>query len=706
MEQLTQQLKDGKMEILEVPFPVLPAGWVLVRNHYSMISAGTEGKTVRDARMGYLGKARARKDEVGKVLAAARTHGIVKTYQLVMNKLDAPSALGYSCAGTVMATGQGVSEFRAGDRVACGGPTAVHAEVIAVPANLCVRVGDTDLKLAAFTTLGAVALQGIRQADLRLGEQCVVIGLGLLGQLTVQLLRAGGIRAIGIDTDAAMTERARRNGIDLAIERGSEGLETAVLEQTSGVGADAVIITAGTDSHDPVDLAGVLCRKKGKVVVVGAVPTGFKRANYYRKELELRMSCSYGPGRYDPQYEERGLDYPVAYVRWTEKRNMQAFADLLREGKITLAPLVTHEFSFRDAMHAYDLILGKTEPYGGIVLRYDTGREVQRRVTYRDAGHEPSGVTIGLIGAGSFAQNFLLPALKDQGSFAGVVTARPHNAANIAARYKFGYASGDPGDIFRDANINTVFIASRHDSHAQYVLEALEHGKHVFVEKPLCLSEEELEQIAAAYSRSGRQLMVGFNRRFAPMTGRLLSAFPAGVPRAVRIRVNAGAVPADHWIQQEETGGGRIVGEACHFIDLARHFAGAPVQAVSAMALDDSGGANDTLTVNLRFGNGSIANICYFSNGHPSVPKEQIEVFGSGIIARLDDFKSLVISGRRETRTEAAQDKGHRQEVSAFCDAIRNGTAAPVPFGELHNSMLATFRVKESVALNGRELSV
>jgi polar amino acid transport system substrate-binding protein len=578
MEQLTQNLKDGTMQILEVPYPVLSKGCVLVRNHFSLISAGTEGKTVKDARLGYIGKARARKEEVKKVVDAARTFGVMNTYKMVMNKLDAPSALGYSCAGEVIAVAEDVKEFRVGDFVACGGNTAVHAEVISVPVNLCVFINGADVKHGAFTTLGAVAMQGIRIADLRLGENCVVIGLGLLGQLTLQMLNASGVKTIGVDTEEYPVELAKKNGADLALLRSSEDLEEAIRQFTGGYGTDAVIITAGTDSLDPIDLAGILCRKKGKVVVVGAVPTGFKRTHYFKKELELKMSSSYGPGRYDPEYEEQGIDYPHAYVRWTENRNMQAFVDLILSQKIHLENLITHIYNFNDASKAYDLILGKTENYAGILLRYDTQREVRKSFQRETSIAKPGELNIGLIGAGSFAQNFLLPALKGKGNFTGVVTSKANNARNIADKYGFGFASGDAGELFSNPAINTIFIASRHDSHAGYVLEALKQKKNVFVEKPLCLNESELNLIANEVVKSGAQLMVGFNRRFAPLLVKLKESFTPGIPKAIQIRVNAGAVAADHWTQHPVTGGGRIIGEACHFIDLATFLAGSKIK--------------------------------------------------------------------------------------------------------------------------------
>ena len=414
MEQLTQNLKDGHMQLLEVPFPALSSGQVLVRNHFSLISAGTEGKTVKDARLGYIGKARARKEEVKKVIQTAKTIGLKETYRLVMNKLDAPSALGYSCAGEIIAVANDVKDFKIGDLVACGGSSAVHAEVVAIPVNLCVRLhADASLQHAAFTTLGAIALQGIRQADLRLGETCVVIGLGLIGQITLQLLRASGVNAIGIDIDPSQVELAKRIGFNNSFVRNETQLESAVLQLTAGHGADAIIITASASSLDPIDLAGTLCRKKGKVIVVGAVPTGFTRKNYYIKELELKMSCSYGPGRYDHEYEEQGMDYPYAYVRWTENRNMETFAELIYKKQINIDALLSHIFTFEDAKKAYDLILEKTESFTGILLKYNLEKTLRNSIPLRkDEYKAVEQVSVGMIGAGSFGQHFILPVIK------------------------------------------------------------------------------------------------------------------------------------------------------------------------------------------------------------------------------------------------------------------------------------------------------
>ena len=709
MEQLTQNLKDGHMQLLEVPFPALSSGQVLVRNHFSLISAGTEGKTVKDARLGYIGKARARKEEVKKVIQTAKTIGLKETYRLVMNKLDAPSALGYSCAGEIIAVANDVKDFKIGDLVACGGSSAVHAEVVAIPVNLCVRLhADASLQHAAFTTLGAIALQGIRQADLRLGETCVVIGLGLIGQITLQLLRASGVNAIGIDIDPSQVELAKRIGFNNSFVRNETQLESAVLQLTAGHGADAIIITASASSLDPIDLAGTLCRKKGKVIVVGAVPTGFTRKNYYIKELELKMSCSYGPGRYDHEYEEQGMDYPYAYVRWTENRNMETFAELIYKKQINIDALLSHIFTFEDAKKAYDLILEKTESFTGILLKYNLEKTLRNSIPLRkDEYKAVEQVSVGMIGAGSFGQHFILPVIKEKATLQGIATARPNSARNVGDKFGFRYCTGDASEVVNDATVNTLFIATRHDSHGKYVLDGLNKNKNVFTEKPLCIHREELEEIKKAYSSSDCRLMVGFNRRFAPMSVQLKQKLNATVPIAILMRINAGVVAKDHWIHDPKVGGGRIKGEVCHFIDYAAFLADSKIADVSATAMSDSSGLEDTLSITLKMENGSIATIAYFSNGNKEVSKEYIEVYNGGLIAKIDDFKELIVSDSKGTKkSNGNQDKGHKLELDAFVQSIKSGKSSPISFESLYNSTLATFAVVESISLNGKNISL
>jgi len=698
MEQLTQNLKDGHMQLLEVPFPALGEGQVMVRNHYSVISAGTEGKTVKDARLSYVGKAKSRQEEVKKVIIAAKTHGVMKTYKMVMNKLESPNPLGYSCAGEIIAVADDIKHFKVGDFVACGGQTANHSEVVVVPKNLCVKIKQPEtLKAAAFTTIGAIALQGVRQAELSLGENCVVIGLGIVGQLTAQLLRASGINVIATDIDQNQVDLARNNGFKNAFNSNDDSVKNVIEQITNGYGADAVIITAGTSSLEPVNFAGEIARKKGKVVIVGAVPTGFERKHYFKKELDLRMSSSYGPGRYDNDYEQKGNDYPIGYVRWTENRNMQAFVNLIEEGKLDLESLISHQFSFEKAKDAYQLIVDRSEHLCGIVLGYDTSKELKRTVQINDKIYNSTDVNIGFIGAGSFAQNFLLPNLSNE-KLVNVATARATTARNVADKFGFDNCTGDADEVINDKNINTVFIATPHNLHASYVIKALEVNKNVFVEKPLSLTKKELEEIKVAESKSSAQVMVGFNRRFAPQVVALKKELNESLPKAINYRINAGKLPTDHWTQDPKVGGGRIIGEACHFIDLCIFIAGSPIVKVDANALKDANNLLDTVSISLAFENGSVANISYFSNGSKALNKEYLEVFCGEKVVVLDDYKTMNIIGKsKKTIKNGSQDKGHSIEVAEFLSSLKNGEQLPISFADCYNSTKATFEVLDKI---------
>jgi predicted dehydrogenase/threonine dehydrogenase-like Zn-dependent dehydrogenase len=705
MQQLTQQLKSGEIVIQELPWPQVGAGMLLVRNHFSLISAGTEGSTVKTARKSLIGKAKERPQQFKQVLDAVRKYGPVQTYRAVMKKLDAYSPLGYSSAGEVIDVGEDVTGFAAGDKVACAGVGyASHAEIVCAPENLCVRLApDADLKTAGYNTLGAIALQGVRQADLRLGESCAVIGLGLIGQLTCLMLRASGVKTFGIDVDATAVEMAQRHCCDWAWTRHTAGVAAQIRDVTEGLGADAVIITAGTSSTDPINFAGEIVRKRGRVVVVGAVPTGFDRdPHWYRKELELRMSCSYGPGRYDPEYEEKGCDYPAAYVRWTEKRNMQAFQNMIHQGRIDVGYLTTHEFILDEAPEAYDMIVSRSEPFLGVVLKYDVAKPLDRRpVVVRSIG-AATQVNIAFVGAGGYAQGNLLPNLPKGDpdvSLAGVMTNSGATSKRVAERFGFGFCTSDAKDIFANDIINTVFIATRHNSHGAYVKQALEAGKHVFVEKPLCLQEAELEELQSIISRRPSQhLMVGFNRRFAPHAVELKKHLGTG-PISMLYRVNAGAVARDHWIQDKELGGGRIIGEACHFVDFLTWLCRSlPVQ-VHAMAIPDPEGLNDTVSVNLAFANGSIGTICYFANGSKELPKEHIEVYSAGMTVVLRDFKELEVysAGKPRRMKSFVQDKGQAGMVRAFIKSIKDGGMPLIAPQEVIAVTRATFAAVESL---------
>lgn len=704
MQQLTQQLKSGQMEILEVPFPALTPGSILVRNYYSVISAGTESKTVTDARKGYIAKARSRQKEVKQVIEMIKTNGLVDTYKLVMNKLEAPSALGYSCAGEVIGVGGDVQNIKVGDFVACGGAAAVHADVVAVPKNLCVVLpSGIDLKQAAFATIAAIAIQGIRQADLKFGEIAVVIGLGLIGQITVQILQASGIKAIGIDIDEHQIKQTNELKV-LAYNRSQEGLEKIILQETYGFGADAVIITAGSKSTDPINLAGDLSRKKGKVIIVGAVPTGFEREKYYKKELELLMSCSYGPGRYDIQYEEKGIDYPIGHVRWTENRNMQSYIDLLCAGKLQMNKTISHIFTLEQAPEAYNMIIEKSESYTGILIEYEKEKSLNQKVELNNISTK-SNVNAGFIGAGNFAQNMLLPRLKDLCNFTGVATARGNTSRYVADKYKFNYCTNNADEIITDSNTNTIFIATRHNQHAEFVLKGLDAGQNIFVEKPLAMNIEELNEIEKSYlknSKDGKSsiLMVGYNRRFAPFTKELKKIFKDEQPKSMNFRINAGAIPKEHWVNDIEIGGGRVIGEACHFIDLAMYIAGSKIKSVMANSIKDVQNLIDTIIISLTFENGSIANISYFSNGNKSLSKEYYEIFCDGTVVIIDDFCKMNIYGKAHKKEKSKQDKGHTQELIEFTNAIKNGLASPIPFDELFLSTLVSFKVLESIKEN------
>jgi len=707
MNQLTQKLKSGEMIIHELPCPQVGPGMVLVQNYYSLISAGTEGSTVKTARASLLAKAKERPQQVKQVLEVLRKQGVVQTYRAVMKKLDAYSPLGYSSAGEVIEAGAGVEEFAVGDLVACAGAGyANHAEVISVPVNLCVKLpASANLKHASYNTLGAIALQGIRQADLRLGESCAVIGLGLIGQLTCLMLRASGIKVVGIDVDGTVVATAAEHCADLAFVRSMTGIGESIHRFSGGIGVDAVIITAGTSSLDPINFAGEIARKKGRVVVVGGVPTGFDRdPYYYKKELELRMSCSYGPGRYDLDYEEKGIDYPPAYVRWTEKRNMEAFQELIHSGRIDIDYLTTHEVSLDEAPKAYDLIVNRSEPFLGIVIKYETSKLAERKAVIIIPSRPAGKLGVAFIGAGSYAQGNLLPNLPRSNPdiiLRGVMTSSGTTSKRVAEKFGFEFCTDRDADILNRDDINTVFIATRHDSHGAYVRKALRAGKHVFVEKPVTLSLEDLNDILEILSQrnpSSPELMIGFNRRFAPLAIELKGRL-GREPMSMIYRVNAGTIPPDHWIQDASIGGGRIIGEACHFIDLMSYFCGSCPQTVYASALPDPQQLHDTVCINIEFTNGSIGTVCYFANGSKSLDKEYVEVYQSGLTAVLDDFKELKIYGKgKPVRNKLlSQDKGQSTMIKVFLDNLNSGKGSPISFEEIYAVTLATFAAEKAI---------
>ena len=706
MKQVIQNFKTGELSVAEVPAPSLANGFVLVNNHYSLISAGTERSTVTTAQASFIGKAKQRPDLVKQVLESFRKDGFSETLKRVRTKLETLKELGYSSAGTVLASLDTQGRFQPGDRVACGGGGyASHAGVIAVPQNLIVKVPEAvGLDAAAFTTLGAIAMQGVRQANPRLGEFVCVIGLGLLGQITAQILRANGCQVFGVDTSESMVELAAKHSCHAARTRPDAGLEPAFAAFTGGRGFDSVIITAATQSTDPIELATAILRQKGAIVIVGAVPMNIPREPYfYKKELELKISCSYGPGRYDTTYEEQGHDYPYSYVRWTENRNMEAFVKLLENRSLDVQPLITHTFEIDDAEKAYDIVTGKTqERHLGILLKYSEDQGWQSpRMPSRAGDGAPSKPCIGFIGAGSFAQKFLIPYAAQEAELRFVVTTRGVTAKSVGEKFRFRSYSTDAQQILTDGPINTVFIATRHDTHAGFAVAALEAGKNVFVEKPLAIQRAELARVVEiASNRSDCRLMVGYNRRFSPLARQAKEIF-AGVsaPLLINYRVNAGFLPKDHWTQTEQ-GGGRILGEVCHFVDLMQFLTGsepANVYAISVAANNAQMPDQDNVTISLRFHDGSVGQITYLACGDKSLSKERIEVFGGGQSFIIDDFKVGEHYSGGSRRTLKTPGKGHKEEVEAFLLAVRKGGTNPISLRSLALTSLTTFGILDSL---------
>jgi predicted dehydrogenase/threonine dehydrogenase-like Zn-dependent dehydrogenase len=604
----------------------------------------------------------------------------------VFNKLDQPLPLGYCNAGRVLEVGAGVTAFAAGDRVISNGK---HAAAVSVPVNLCARVPDSvSDDEAAFTVVCAIGLQGIRLAQPTLGEAVVVTGLGLIGLVTVQLLKAQGCRVLGLDFDADKLALARAMGAEVVNLVAGEDPVAAAQRFSRGRGVDAVLITASTKSNEPVHQAAQMCRKRGRIVLVGVAGLELSRADFFEKELSFQVSCSYGPGRYDPGYEEKGNDYPVGFVRWTEQRNFEAVLDMMADGRLDMKPLISHRFAIDDAEGAYALV-GGAGPSLGILLEYPQGQEsalVVRRQTVRlHAATAPAAFSLGFVGSGNYATAVLIPAFKATGARLKVVASNAGVSGLHAAR-KFGFeeTSTDTAAVVADADVNALVISTRHDSHATLVIEALKAGKHVFVEKPLCLTLDELATVKAAAAASVGCLMVGFNRRFAPQVQRVKGLLAgASGPKAFVMTVNAGAIPAEHWTQDREVGGGRVVGEACHFIDLLRFLAGAPI--VEWRRMDMAAASGDTLSLQLAFEDGSIGTVHYFANGPKSFPKERLEVFAGGRALQLDNFRRLTGFGWPgfSKMNLWRQDKGQKACAAAFVRAVESGGPAPIPLDEL-----------------------
>jgi len=772
MKQVVQSIRTGKLSVESVPDPLARAGHVLIENERSLISAGTEKMAIDLAQMSLLGKARARPDHVRRVIEKLRTEGVLNTIAQVRQKLDEPMAMGYSSAGVVLASGARVQEFKPGDRVASNGP---HAGIVCVSRHLCARIpGGVSTDQAAFTALGAISLQGVRLARLELGETACVIGLGVVGQLAVALLKPAGCRVLATDPDTSRCELARRMGADEA----SPALDgRRVFDLTGGLGVDAVLVTASTESNGPIEAAVEAVRKKGRVVLVGVVGLALDRRPWYFKEAEFVVSCSYGPGRYDPDYEERGRDYPPAYVRWTEQRNMQAVLDLMASGRLDVTPLISHRFPIERAEEAYALIEQGAEPYIGILLEYpDLTSEPRRRIEMRPASAIGGKIGFGMIGAGNFARTVLLPAIEREPRFSPIVLCSAGGLSAVTAGEKRGFqaVTTDEEVICSDPKVQAIFIATRHNQHARQVLQTLKAGKHVFVEKPLCLTIEELDEIASVYESvsavsisddsrqkaevsrqeaeisrqeaeisrqrsvvratevggqgsevSGQQaegggpeppicnlqsaicnrpiLMVGFNRRFSPAAQMVREFFAeVSAPLTVSVRFNAGAIPMEHWTQEEAVGGGRIIGEACHGIDLATFLAGAPPVRVFAESVGGATGnsvTDDQCFITLRHANGAVSSVAYLAGGDRAFAKERVEVFGGGRVAVIDDFRSVttVMNGRLRTKRLGSQDKGHRGEIAAFADALALGGPCPIPWADIYAISLASILAVRSL---------
>jgi predicted dehydrogenase/threonine dehydrogenase-like Zn-dependent dehydrogenase len=716
LKQILQSLKSGTTEVVDVPVPRVGYGQLLIGTSHTLVSAGTERMLVDFGKANLLNKARQQPDKVKMVLEKARTDGLATTLGALRSKLDQPLAPGYCNVGVVAEVGAGVDGLAVGDRVVSNGK---HAEVVAVSRNLCARIpeGVSD-EAAAFTVIGAIGLQGIRLANPTLGECVVVTGLGLIGLMTVQMLRAQGCRVMGIDVDAGRLELAHQVGAEVvANPAAGDDVLSAVQAFSRGRGVDAVLITASTNSSDPVRQAAKMCRKRGRIVLVGVTGLELSRSDFYEKELSFQVSCSYGPGRYDPAYEEGGHDYPVGYVRWTEQRNFEAVLDLMASGALDLALLISHRFPLERAGEAYEL-LSSGQPSLGILLEYPGVQgEPERVVWLPGVGSKSAAVPsihgsgareciVGFLGAGNYAGRVLIPAFRSAGAqLHTVVSNGGVSAMHFGKKYGFVRAATDAEPIFSDPDINTVAVATRHDAHAGQVVAALRARKHVFCEKPLCLTLAELEEIEAAVEQSGGDILltVGFNRRFAPQIEKIKALLQTVVePKSFVMTVNAGAIPAEHWTQNTIVGGGRIIGEACHFIDLLRHLAGAPVLRYHAVALGRRPGltvTEDKAMIALEFADGSVGTIHYLANGHKAFPKERLEVFCAGRVLQLDNFRRLRAWGWSgfSKLNLWRQDKGQNACAAAFVKAVRLGGPAPIPLGEVLEVSRVSINVAEEL---------
>ncbi len=701
MQQVVQEVRTGKTGVREIPAPVAGTGQVVVATAASLVSAGTERYVVELARKSLVGKARERPDHVRRVLQKLKQEGLVTTATQVMAKLDEPMPLGYSSAGVVLECGRGVQEYKPGDRVATAGP---HAGVVSIGRTLVARIPEgVTFEQAAYTSVASIGLEGVRLARATLGERVLVIGLGLIGQICVALLKAQGCRVFGTDIDPKKLDLAREFGAD-GVGIGSP--RAAVRDFAGPNGVDAVVITAATQSNEPIEFAAEVTRAKGRIVLVGVVGLNLPRPPFFLKELEFTVSSSLGPGRMDPSYEEKGIDYPFGQVRWTAQRNMEAILDLVAQGKLPVEKLTTHRFPIAQAAEAYDLITSN-EPVLGAVLTYpEVTERPSRKLSLRAAQPVSGEFGVSLVGAGNYARLVMMPAFAKLGPvrWRGLCTARGLNAEHSGRKMGFDFATTEASELFADASTKAVFVATRHDLHAGLVEQALRAGKAVFVEKPLCITEDELRSLRATVEELGPKcplLMVGYNRRFAPALQRVQSFF-ADVPvRTVSFRFAPGYIPANAWPQDEDVGGGRIVGEACHAIDACVALQGSPVVKVHAESVAMQRGletTDDQVFITLRHANGGVSNVSYQAGGDRSGPAERIEVFGGGRTAVLDEWDALTLwKGEKRTDEKAGKDKGHGAGFKAFVDAARGGGAWPISWDETYATALATLMAVRSL---------
>lgn len=706
MKQILQNLRTGRLNVANLPDPTLAGPGALIATQASVISAGTEKMLIDFAAKGFIAKAKSRPKDVKQVLDKIKRDGLKAAMQTVMARLDQPMPLGYSSAGIVLATSPEVKDLKPGDRVACGG--AGHAEITFVPKNLIVKVPqNVDFASASFATLGSIALQGVRVAELVVGEKVAVIGLGLLGLITIQLVKAAGCRVIGTDINLCRLELAEKLGCDYTCSL--DKLANAVGEFTNNIGVDKVIITAATKSNQPIEQAAQIARKKGIISVVGAVKMDLVRKPFYMKELQLRLSTSYGPGRYDSQYEEKGIDYPYAYVPWTEQRNMACIIDLISQDKLDVDSLITHKYPVEKAEEAYKLVRGETkEPYLGIVLTYPEVENRKSAPVIKSSNAKPAklakgAVGIGIIGAGNFANLTMLPAMKrlKDISFVGIADRNTMAAKHAQSKFGFEYSTGDHQKLLTDNNINAVFITTRHNNHAALVMEVLNAGKNVMVEKPLCLTEEQLYDIVSlAEKKPELRVMVGFNRRFAPMAIELKERFKDRGPLSINYICNAGFTPKDSWTQDPQIGGGRIIGEGCHFIDWMIWLTNsAPVKLYAQNVGKETGTTlkDDNVMISLQFEDGSIGTVSYLASGDKSFTKEHIQVFGGGCIGIINDFRKGTFTSNGNTIKMTGNSKGHFEEWHAVIEAITKANPSPIPFEELVASTWTTFKAIDSL---------